>query len=429
VGVGGHLASQESPTTTKPRFFYGYIMVLVSAIVLMLTFGVNYSFGIFFTPLRAEFGWTKAVTSAGYSISYFVSGFLGIFAGRFTDRFSAKAVSIVGGCFLGLGCILMSRINTAWQFCLIYGLVVAAGVGGPWPSLTSTVSKWFLSRRGLMTGIVASGPGISMIVVPPLISRMIPVHGWRSSYIILGTFSLVFIVIAALFMRRDPHQMGQSLYGDNKGRQEQKVPAAPMLSYREMVHSRRFWMVCVIYYCFGFSLHTIAVHLVPHAIEIGILPGTAAGLMFFVGGSSIPSKLAVGAISDKIGVKLSLAYNFILLTGALLWLQGAGGIWTLRGFALVFGFAYGGLMTLQPILSAELFGLSSLGLVVGSISFIYTMGSAMGPLISGYLFDVTGSYSLAFFLCAILEALALVLVLTTLRYPSTLERSSAAKEQ
>jgi MFS family permease len=395
-------------------FFYGYIIVLVSTIVMALTFGVNYSFGIFFTPLRAEFGWSKAVTSGAYSILTVLAGFTGIFAGRLADRFSPKVISIAGGCFLGLGCVLMSQINAAWQFYLIYGLILSPGIGIPWPSLTATVPKWFVLRRGLMAGIVASGTGFAALIVPPLISRLIPLHGWRSTYIILGVFTVALIVIASMFMRLDPHQRGQPLYGEEGVRQEQKPEAAGMLSYREMVHNRHIWMVCVVYFCFGVALHTIMVHIVPHAIESGIPPETAAGLMVLIGASSILSKLAVGWISSIIGVRWSLAYNFILLIGGLLWLQVSGSLLTLQGFVIVFGVAYGGIMALQSILSAELFGLSSLGVIVGCISFIYTIGSATGPILSSFLFDVTGSYRIAFLICTLLETVALVVVLTTL---------------
>jgi len=394
-------------------FFYGYIIVLVSTVVMTMSFGVNYSFGVFFTPLRAEFGWTKAVTSAAYSIVTFFAGFLGIFAGRLTDRFSAKVVSIAGGCFLGLGCILLSQISAAWQLYLIYGLVISAGIGGVWPSLTATVPKWFVLRRGLMSGIVVSGVGIGILTVPPLISRLIPEYGWRTSYIILGISSLVFIVTAAMFMRRDPHQRGQPLYGEERVTKEEKPERVRMLSYREMVHNQYFWKVCIIYFCFGVSLHTVMVHIVPHAIETGIPLKTAAELIAVIGGSSILSKLVIGAISDRIGVKVSLAYNFILLIADLLWFQVAGSLWTLRAFAFAFGFAYGGIMTLQSVLSAELFGLGSLGLILGSVSFVYTIGSAVGPVLSGYIFDVTSSYSIGFFFCTILAAVALGVVLTT----------------
>jgi MFS family permease len=154
------------------------------------------------------------------------------------------------------------------------------------------------------------------------------------------------------------------------------------------------------------------VHIVPYALETGISLNTASELIAVIGGASILSKLIIGAISDRIGVRLSLAYNFILLLADLLWLQVTGSLWTLRVFAFAFGFAYGGIMTLQSVLSAELFGLNSLGLILGSVSFLYTIGSAVGPLLSGYLFDVTSSYSIAFLVCTLLEAVALGVVLT-----------------
>jgi len=219
------LDNQTSHSIPSPSFFYGYVMVFISTIIMTLTFGVNYSFGIFFTPLRTEFGWTKAVTSVAYSVLTFAAGFLGIFAGRLTDRFSVRMVSIAGGFFLGLGCILMSQIVAAWQFYLIYALIVSAGIGGAWPSLTATVPKWFVMRRGLMIGIVASGTGIGTMVVPAVASRLISVYGWRNAYVILGAFTLVSIVIAAMFMRHDPHQIGERLYGES-GLEQGKDPQA-----------------------------------------------------------------------------------------------------------------------------------------------------------------------------------------------------------
>ncbi len=395
-------------------FFYGYIVVLVSTVVLALTFGVNYSFGIFFTPLRAEFGWSKAVTSGAYSLLTVLAGFTGIFAGRLTDRFSPKVVSIAGGCFLGLGCVLMSRIDTAWQFYLIYGLILSPGIGVAWPSLTATVPKWFVQRRGLMAGIVASGTGIATLIVPPVVSRLVPAYGWRSTYVILGISTVVLVTIAAMFMKQDPHQRGQALYGEEKTRQGRRPEVVRPLSYREMVHNRHIWMVCAIYFCFGVALHTVMVHIVPYAIESGSPLETAAGLMVLIGASSIVSKLLVGWVSGRIGVKWSLAYNFLLLIGGLLWLQVSASLLTLQGFAIAFGFAYGGIMALQSVLSAELFGLTSLGVIVGCVTFIYTIGSALGPILSSYLFDVTGSYRIAFLICALLETLALVVVLTAL---------------
>jgi MFS transporter, OFA family, oxalate/formate antiporter len=413
---GGKLVWQESDRENKPIFFYGYVIVLVSLIVMTLTFGVNYSFGIFFEPLSNEFNWSKSVTSAGYSIGTIISGFLGMFAGRLTDRLGAKTTSIAGGLFLGLGCILMSQVHSVWQFYLIYGLIVSAGIGGAWPSLTATIPRWFLKRRGLMIGIVASGIGIGQTLLPPLISRSIPVYGWRTSYVILGVLTLVIVVIASLFLRSDPHLRGQLIYGETQPHSpDAQARIAKQVPIRDMVRSRPFWMVSVIYFFFGFGLHTVTVHIVPYAILTGTTAQTAATIVAVIGGASVASRLLIGAISSKIGVKTCLVAGFILFTLVFTGLPLIDGLWWLYLFAFVFGASYGGVMTLQAVLSADLFGLKSLGLILGSVSFIYTLGSAAGPFVSGLIFDITSSYRLAFFLCASFGAMALIVLTTSIK--------------
>ena len=112
------------------HFFYGYVIVFASFIILVLSFGINYSFGIFFKPLLAQFDWTRAATSSAYSLMTLVSGFLGIFAGRLSDAFGPKIIGILAGAFLGSGLLLLSQTQNLFHFYLFYGGFIAAGVGG-----------------------------------------------------------------------------------------------------------------------------------------------------------------------------------------------------------------------------------------------------------------------------------------------------------
>jgi len=397
--------------TTKPRFFYGYVIVSAIFVIMLMTFGLNYTFGVFFKPLIAEFGWTRAATSSAYSLCTLVAGFLGIFAGRLSDRFGSKVVGIACGFFLGLGFLLMSQINAIWQLYLFYGLIIAAGIGGIWPSLLPTVAKWFVMRRGLMTGIVNSGIGFGQIIVPPLASRLIYTYDWRPAYIIIGIVTLVFIILAAQFLKRDPRQIGQLPYGEDKVKPEGAVPEVRGFYLQEAIRTRQFWMLCIVYFCFGFCLHTVGVHVVAHAIELGVPPVSAANLLAAIGGASIVGKVVLGSASDRLGVKRSLVFALVLLFVAFLWVQLARELWMLYLFSIIFGFGYAGTMTMQPLLIAELFGLSSLGVLLGSVSFTYTIGGAAGPVLAGYIFDIAGSYSLAFLACAILAFVAIILTL------------------
>ncbi len=189
---------------SKPRFFYGYIVVLVAVIVLLFTQGTFLSFGIFFKPLSEDFGWTRAMTAGAYSLGSVVLGFLFIITGRLNDRFGPRVLVTFCGVILGIGYLLMSQIETIWQFYLVYGLMIAVGVSGGLVPMISTVSRWFVKRRGLATGIVSGGIGLGLVIVPILVNRFISSYGWRDSYAIIGVATLVILVLVAQFLKRDP---------------------------------------------------------------------------------------------------------------------------------------------------------------------------------------------------------------------------------
>jgi len=397
--------------TSKPGFVYGYIVVFAAFIVMVLAWGTFYSFGVFFKPLVNEFGWTRAMTSGAFTLTFLIYGFLGIFAGRLSDRFGSRTVVTACGLFFGLGYLLLSQIGAIWQLYLCYGVIVAVGMSGCWAPLVSTVARWFVKRRGLMTGFVASGIGFGTVIIPPVAIRLISSYGWRNSYIIMGITALVVIVFAAQFLKRDPGQIGLLPYGEDGIKQESPASETKALSLGEATRTRQFWMICAIYFCYGFFLQSIMVHIAPHATELGISPIRAANILAIIGGLGIVGRIAWGSASDRIGIKLSLALSFVLASVVMLWLQLAGELWMLYLFAFIFGFAYGGLSAMQSLVIAELFGLSSIGIIVGGITFIFAIGGAAGPLLAGRIFDITGSYYIAFLVCAILSVVGLVLTL------------------
>ena len=209
--------SEESELKdSEPRFFYGYVIVAVAFLLMLIMWGAYYSFGIFFEPLLAEFGWTKAMTSGAFSLSFFLTGVLGVLAGKLTDRFGPRVVMTACGVFLGIGYILVSRTENTWQLYLFYGIVVAIGMAASVTPLQSTVARWFVKRRGVMNGIINSGIGGGMVIVPPLAHQLISHYGWRLSYIIVGCATLVLITLSAQFLRRDPAQIGKQPYGEEE---------------------------------------------------------------------------------------------------------------------------------------------------------------------------------------------------------------------
>jgi MFS family permease len=402
----------EKPTLTgkkKPGLYYGYIVVICSFIIIFTAFGINYSFGVFFNPLLADFGWSRAVTSVGYSLGQIASGALGIFAGRITDSFGPRLTGIISGFSLALGCFLMSRITEVWQFYLIYGILVGIGIGGTMVPLISTVSRWFIRLRGAMTGIVVSGIGTATIIFPLLVNYLLSVYHWRTSFIIMGGIALILILPAAIFLKRDPAKIGVPAYGQDEPTLSSSIQGKG-LSLRDTIHTASFWIVCMVYFLVGFYSQTIMVHIVPHARALGIAATSAAVVLSLVGGGSIAGRIIMGGASDRIGVKTTLIIALSITFLGFIWLQPADELWMLYLFAPVYGFAYGALIALQALSGARLFGLVALGIIVGMISFSYAVGGAIGPIIAGYIFDITGNYQAAFIICAILAFSGLVLV-------------------
>lgn len=267
------------PAKTKPRFFYGYVVVVAAFIIQMAMFGPRSSFGVYFKPLITEFGWTRALLSGAFSISSIVQGLSGIVMGHFNDRFGPRVVITLCGFFTGLGYLLMSQTNTAWQLYLFYAVLVGIGMGGFFVSLLSTVARWFVKRRSVMTGIALAGGGTGGLIVPPLVNWLISARGWRTSYIIMGALVLVIIVLVAQFLRRDPAKMGLAPYGGNQGGEKEVHLDTEGLSLKEAVFTWQFWTAVVILFCMGFCMITMMVHIAPYATDIGISAATAANLL------------------------------------------------------------------------------------------------------------------------------------------------------
>jgi MFS family permease len=394
---------------TKPRFFYGYVVVVAAFITQIFMYGPRASYGVFFKPMEAEFGWSRALISGAFSISVIVQGLTGIVMGGLNDRFGPRVVMTLCGVLLGLGFLLMSQINTPWQLYLFYVVIVGTGMGGIFAPPFSTLARWFVKRRGVMTGIVIAGGGTGGIIVPPVANWLISTYGWRDAYAIIGVAVLVIVILAAQFLRRDPAKMGQVPYGENIGQEQELNLDAEGLSLKEANRTSQFWMAISMLFCFGVGVSITRVHLVPHAIDLGISAATAANILAASGGALVAGGIVLGMVADRIGNRQTLGICFILISAAMFWLLIARESWMFYLFAILIGAATGAGAMLEPPLVAELFGIKSHGLILGIVECSITIGAAVGPFITGYIFDVYGSYQLAFLICAAAGVVGLIL--------------------
>jgi len=404
-------------TRARTRLFYGYIVVAAAFLIMAITWGTNYTFGVFFKPLLEEFGWTRAATSAAFSMSLILTGVVGTISGKITDKFGPRVVVTIAGVLLSSGCLLLSQVNSLWQLYLFYGVLIGVGMGGVFIPLASPIARWFVRRRGMMTGIVVSGLSIGTLIMSPVATWLISNYGWRTSYMAVGIAAFILVIPTAQLLKHDPRQVGQLPYGGDNGTENNSGLRVLGYSFLEAMHTQQFWMLAIAWLCFGIGLGTVLVHIVPHAIDLGISAASAAMILSIIGGLGAIGRVAMGSVSDRMGIKLSLFICFAIISMALFWLLAAKELWMLYLFATIFGFGYGGIVALASPVIAEQFGLSSHGVILGSLVLFAEIGDAIGPVASGYLFDLKGNYDLAFLTEASIAVIGLILI-SLLRAPA-----------
>jgi MFS family permease len=409
------------------KIFYGYIIVAVSLFILIIMDGIKQSYSVFFASLQKELAADRAMISSANSLVSLVGGVSGIALGRLVDRFGPKLVVVGSALLIGAGYFLMSKVTSLWQLFLFYSVLGGIGVSSGNVTLLPPIARWFVKRRGLMTGIVKIGSGLGQAIVPLVAGMLITGFGWRETCIMMGILGVVGIIPIAQLLKHDPHEMGLDPYGVNAiNRTSSELSNRVQLSLRGCIKTHQFWIVCAAYFLTGYITQSIMVHIVSYAMDGGVATVQAASVLSAIGALSIAGRLVLGSAGDKIGNRWVLIVCFIFLTIALSWLQFANRLWMLYAFALVYGFGHGGFFAVMSPLVAELFGTTHQGVNLGVVLFLQAVGLALGPFVTGYTFDITHSYHLAFLILIIFSicALALSIAIT----PVKLTRKSLAIE-
>lgn len=403
------MTEQEShkPDTGMPRLFYGYYIVVIALFIMLFVYGSRTVYGIFFKPMMLDFEWSRGATSLAITLSMLVQGLWGIVMGKLNDRKGPRLI-ISLCCFLvGAGFLLLSQVEHLWQLYIFYGLVVGMGMGGVFVVILSTVSRWFVKKRGTMTGIVLAGLGASMLLMSPTANWLIDVFGWRVSYAVVGAVILVVGITLAQFLKRDPSTMGLTPLGMKESGSPDTPVSVYGLTLREAMATWQFWVVVVCYVCFGYNLFTLTVHTVPLVTDIGISPTMAATILVFLGVGNILGGLVIGILADRIGNIKAFFLCFLLMAVPVFLIISSVHAWQFCLLCVIFGLGVGGGGTLEPTIVAELFGIRWHGLILGVVSFTFTVGGAIGPLVTGVLFDIYGDYRVALIISGCLCVLAL----------------------
>jgi MFS family permease len=404
----------SSSAPSQGRFFYGWVVVVTCLFVSLVIFGIRYSFGVFFTPLEEEFGWSRATTSGIFSTYMILASAFAIIEGWALDRYGPRVVVAVMGIITGIGLFLTGHIDSLWQLYMTYSILLAMGTGGTYAIVMSTGTRWFLKRRATALAVIGAGAGLGTVIMTPVSAQLIAAFDWRTCFIVLGIVVWVTIIPAAWFLKKEPGEIGALPDGERHAAPAsepvEEIAEPRQFSLSEALKTHNFWLLFLCWFAYSFCLHMVLTHVVPRAQDLGISAVQAASIVSIIGAVTIPSRIAIGTASDRLGRKRIGIVCALIHTVAMLWLIGSTEVWMFYVFAVVYGIGYGGLDPPIVSLIGDAFGLRRVGLIMGSLIIGWGLGAAAGPFLAGLIFDMSNSYSVAFLVAALMMVAAAVFI-------------------
>ena len=409
------LDTMTTPARTDRRH-YAWVVLAATTFVLLTSGGVRAAIGVFVKPLEAEFGWSRTALSFAVAVSIALYGLTGPLVGRLADRWGPRWVLTAGVALVGIGTMAGAAVTQFWHFFLAVGLIAAIGSSATAAPVAATVAtRWFDRHRGLVLGINGAGMAAGQLVVLPLAMALVAVLGWRGAYLALGAGLLVLVVpLTAALIRNDPSERGLLAYGAIAPPRAMTVAqeAAERTPVSEAVRTWPFLLLCGSFWVCGYSTFgVILAHFIPHVTDHGFQPQQAAEALGIMGAMNIVGTIASGWLCDRLGPKVPLALYYLFRGISLFFLPFVTTAPGLFIFAALFGLNFISTVPATTTLTARIYGRYSVGELSGWIFASHQLGGAIGSIASGWLFDRTGDYTLAFYAAGAWALLATVMVL------------------
>ena len=404
----------------KRPFFYGYVIVALCFLNLVLVGGLMASFSVFNVALLGAFRWSRATTAAIASVHGIAYTTLAPLVGWAYDRLGPRIVMPLGGLLIGAGLVLSGRSTLLWQFYLWYGLLAGLGlVCLDFVGTTTLLSHWFRRRRATAIGLAFMGMGVGFVMVPA-VQFLIARYGWRAAMVSLGAAVLASQVpLNAWLQRRRPEDIGQlpddapfeAADRDTAGGETPATgtPARPDWTLAKVLSSFPFWSMAMGHLTGGFGVSLMNTHAVAHLVHVGLDKLAAATVFGLVGMARIPGTAFWGFASDRLGrdraygIATAMALTGI---GLLMISDSEASAWWFVAFAVLYGAGHSAANATFGSTLADIFWGSNVATIIGLLEVFYGIGTAFGPWFGGFAYDVTGSYRYAWLLVLLSYTLA-----------------------
>jgi MFS family permease len=378
-------ARDATPELTDSPYAWWRLAV---SVMLSTVGGVGmWSVVVVLPSMQADFGVDRAAASLPYTLTMFGFAGGGVLLGQLADRFGVTLPVILSTIALGAGYIAVGYSTSLWQVAIAHGLLIGVGTSATFAPLMADISHWFVRRRGIAVAIAASGKYVAGTIWPPVVLHFSASEGWRTTYIGIGVFCVVTMLPMALLLRRRMATGHSAAAGVAAAAKQAALPFSPMTLQV---------LLCVAGVACCVAMSMPQVHIVAYCGDLGYGVARGADMLSLMLGFGIISRVASGFVADRIGGVGTLLIGSVAQGVALLLYLMFDGLMSLYIISAMFGLFQGGIVPSYAIIVREYFPPHQASTRVGLVIMMTILGMALGGWLSGAIFDLTGSYQLAF---------------------------------
>ncbi len=400
------------------KLHYAWVIAAVTFLILMVGAGVRAVPGVFVVPLENEFGWSRTTISLAVGINICLYGLLAPFAAATMDAFGVRRIMTVAVSAIGISIALTTLMTAAWQLIALWGVVLGFCIGFTTNVLAAQMaSRWFVARRGMVLGILASAVATGQFLLLPLLAMVAVNFGWRTMALVMAAIVLGLVPIVALLMRDRPEDKGLTAYGEAPGtkpavRQTGNPVRQAFAGLALGLRTRDFYIIAGTFFVCGASTNgLVGTHLIPACIDHGIPEIAAASLLASMAMFNFFGATGSGWLSDRVDARLLLSIYYGLRGLSLLILPFSfDTFYGLALFAMFYGLDW--IATIPPTIKliGQTFGREKTGVMYGWVTCVHQLGGASAAFFGGVFRDNFATYMHAFLISGLLCLLASILV-------------------
>ncbi|MBI2830542.1 MAG: MFS transporter [Chloroflexi bacterium] len=413
-----------------PKVYFGWWTILVTGIMTGLGNGIyGFGFSVFFKSLATELGISRAVTSVATGIGRLEGGLGAPITGWLTDKYGPRGTIFTGACIVTAGLALMYFVDSLWTFYLVWGMIGFGSNLGLTIAVDKAVTNWFVRKRGFALGMRFVLIGTLAALGLPIISWLVNTQGWRMTNVVWAGLMAAILPFIWFFVRRQRPEYygllpdGATVAGgaiDPKQMIEKGIEYAAEsadeveFTLRQAMRTRAYWMLFVAWTSGMSVIGGISVHIIPFLTDKGIDQSVASGMMAMMIFFTIPARFIGGILADRVPkthLQFFLVASFLALTIGITTVVLSQTIASLWVFLILYGIGSGASTPVRLLIGSRYFGRKAFTSIMGSVSMIESPLGFLAPIYSGWIYDTTGDYRVAFITFAALTAFAMFLML------------------